>query len=496
VRERLPREALASMEAISYKSSDGLEIPAYLTIPPGVEAKNLPLVVAPHGGPWVRDDWGYDTIAQFLANRGYAVLQPNYRASTGYGKKFLDAGNGQWGRKMQDDLTWGVQHLVERGIADPARVGIMGGSYGGYATLAGVTFTPDLYAAAVSIVGPSNLLTLLESIPPYWEAGRIMMYRRMADPRTPQGRELLERESPLFSADHIHTPLMVVQGANDPRVNKAESEQIVVALRDRGFAVEYILAPDEGHGFARPVNSMAMMMAAEKFLAKHLGGRYQEGGTPEVVTRLSELVVDPARVVLAPKIDAASVGAPEVVASLRPGTYRYKSTIEVGGQQIGLDSRVEVKESEDAYVVTESISSPMFESVDTATLDRKTLVLRKRSVHSGEMDVDVDFSDASKAGGLVFADGPGSGLVIACLPLADGYTTVYRTFDVQQEKTKLMRLAVLETDGIRLKVETKPADGSAGLTTLWIDVKARKPVKVQSVLPELGGAVMTSELVE
>jgi len=496
VRERLPREALASMEAIAYLSSDGLEIPAYLTIPRGAEPRNLPLVVVPHGGPWVRDDWGYDTMAQFLANRGYAVLQPNYRGSTGYGKRFLDASNGQWGRKMQDDLTWGVKHLVGRGIADPARVGIMGGSYGGYATLAGVAFTPDLYAAAVSIVGPSNLLTLLESIPPYWEAGRIMMYRRMADPRTPEGRELLEQESPLFSADHIHTPLMVVQGANDPRVNKAESEQIVVALRDRGFAVEYVLAPDEGHGFARPVNNMALMMAAEKFLAKHLSGRYQEGGTSDVVTRLNELVVDPATVVLAPKIDAASVGVPEVVASLQPGMYRYKSMIELGGQQIGLDSCVEVKESEDAYIVTESISSPMFESVDTATLDRKTLMLRKRSMHSGEMDIEVDFSDASKAGGPVFADGPGSGLVIACLPLAEGYTTVYRTYDVQTEKAKLMRLAVLETDGSRLKVETKPADGGAGLTTLWIDVRARKPVKVQSVLPELGGAVMTSELTE
>jgi dipeptidyl aminopeptidase/acylaminoacyl peptidase len=489
VRERLPRAPLAGMQAIRYPSSDGVEIPAYLTLPNGVAPANLPLVVVPHGGPWVRDEWSYDTIAQFLANRGYAVLQPNYRGSTGYGKSFLDASNGEWGRKMQDDLTWGVQHLMERGIADAARVGILGGSYGGYAVLAGVAFTPDVYAAAVSIVGPSNLLTLLESIPAYWEAGRIMMYRRMADPRTPEGRELLESESPLFSAAHIRTPLMVVQGANDPRVNKAESEQIVVALRDRGFPVEYLLADDEGHGFARPVNNMALMMAAEKFLAKHLGGRYQEGGTPEVTARLGELTVDPGTVVLAQKIDPASVGVPEVVAGLEPGTYRYNAVIAIGGQQVGLSVTTEVSDAEAGYLVTESIDSPMVQSTDTATLDRKSLAVLKRSLREGEVAVDADL-----AGEKVFGDGPGAWFVIACLPLAEGYTVVYRTFDIQQQKAKLMRLTVAGPDAGALKVEVVPADGSAGQTTLWIDTARRKPVKVQSVLPELGGAIMTLEL--
>ena len=177
------------------------------------------------------------------------MLQPNFRGSTGYGKKFLNAGNKQWGDKMQDDLTWGVKYLVAQGIVDPKRVGIMGGSYGGYATLAGVAFTPDLYAAAVAIVAPSNLITLLETIPPYWESGRMIFHTRMGDPTTPEGKKQLERQSPLNSADKIKTPLLVVQGANDPRVKKAESEQIVIALRDRGFPVEYIVAPDEGHGF-------------------------------------------------------------------------------------------------------------------------------------------------------------------------------------------------------------------------------------------------------
>lgn len=296
VREKLDRKALAPMTAIRYRSSDGLEIPAYLTLPKGVPAKNLPLVVNPHGGPWGRNVWGYNTYAQFLANRGYAVLQPNFRASTGYGKKFLNAGNNEWGEKMQDDITWGVKYLVDKGIVDAKRVGIMGGSYGGYAALAGVTFTPDLYAASVAIVPPSNLQTLLESIPPYWEAVRETFYKRMGDPRTPEGLAQMKRQSPHAHADKIKTPLMVVQGANDPRVKQRESDQIVVALRDRKYPVEYILAPDEGHGFARPVNNMAMIAAAEKFLAKHLGGRFQGSMTPEVAKRLKEITVDPATV--------------------------------------------------------------------------------------------------------------------------------------------------------------------------------------------------------
>ena len=299
VREKLPRESLAEMKLVSYQSSDGLKIAAYLTLPKGIPAKNLPAIIFPHGGPWGRDTWGYNPYAQFFANRGYAVLSMNFRGSAGYGKKFLDAGNNGWGRKMQDDVTWGAKYLIGEGIADPKRVGIFGGSYGGYATLAGVAFTPDVYAAAVDLFGPSNLITLLNSIPPYWEAGRQMFYRRMGNPTTPEGKALLVERSPLTSAAKIKTPLMIAQGANDPRVNHAESEQIVIALRDRGFPVEYLLIPDEGHGFARPVNNMASLMATEKFFAKYLGGRYQEGGTPEVVARLKQVTVDPKTMALA-----------------------------------------------------------------------------------------------------------------------------------------------------------------------------------------------------
>jgi len=293
IREELPRASLSERKPYHFKSSDGLDIPAYLTLPKGLAAKNLPLIVLPHGGPWGRDSAGYDTFAQFLANRGYAVLQPNFRASTGYGKKFLNAGNGEWGRKMQDDLTWGVKALVADGTADPKRVGIFGGSYGGYATLAGVAFTPDVYAAAVAYVAPSNLITLLDAIPPYWEAGRKQMYTRMGDPTTAEGKALLTAESPLTKAKAIVTPLMVVQGKNDPRVNVRESNQIVAAVRDNGKPVEYLVAPDEGHGFARPINNLALVTSMEGFFAKYLGGRYQKDVPTDVAERLKVLTVDP-----------------------------------------------------------------------------------------------------------------------------------------------------------------------------------------------------------
>jgi len=293
IREELPRTSLSERKPYHFKSSDGLDIPAYLTLPKGLPAKNLPLIVFPHGGPWGRDSFGYDTFAQFLANRGYAVLQPNFRASTGYGKKYLNAGNGEWGRKMQDDLTWGVKALAADGTADAKRAGIAGGSYGGYATLAGVAFTPDVYAAAFSIVGPSNLITLLDAIPPYWEAGRKQMYTRMADPTTPAGKELLTEESPLTKAKSIVTPLVVVQGKNDPRVNIRESNQIVAAVRDNNKPIEYLVAPDEGHGFARPINNLAMVTKMEEFFAKYLGGRYQHDVSEEIAARLKVLTVDP-----------------------------------------------------------------------------------------------------------------------------------------------------------------------------------------------------------
>lgn len=293
---------LAQMEAISYKSSDGLTIPGYLTIPVGAEKRNLPLVVLVHGGPkGPRDYWGYDPYVQMLANRGYAVLQPNFRASGGYGKAFLNAGDRQWGKLMQDDITWGVKHLVNKGYVDSKRVAIMGGSYGGYATLAGLTFTPEVYACGVDIVGPSNLFTLIDSVPPYWEAFRKSLYEMVGDPNTEEGKKLMREASPLFSVNKIVKPLLIVQGAHDPRVKQAESDQIVVAMRDSGKPVEYILADDEGHGFRKPVNNMAMWAAAEKFLANYLKGRYQESMPEEVEKRLKEMTQDVSKVTYTPE---------------------------------------------------------------------------------------------------------------------------------------------------------------------------------------------------
>jgi dipeptidyl aminopeptidase/acylaminoacyl peptidase len=288
---------LSPMTPITYKSSDGLEIPAYLTVPVGSKGKNLPVVILVHGGPkGPRDNWGYNSIAQFLANRGYAVLQPNFRASGGYGKKFLNAGDLQWGKLMQDDITWGVKHLIKKGIADKDKVAIMGGSYGGYATLAGLAFTPDVYACGVDIVGPSNIFTLLESVPAYWESFRASLYKMTGDPNTEEGKKRIQESSPLFSAHKIVKPLLIIQGANDPRVKQAEADQIVVSLRDKGKQVGYLLANDEGHGFRKPVNSMAMYAETEKFLAGILGGRYQKEMPENVVKRLEEIRVDIAKV--------------------------------------------------------------------------------------------------------------------------------------------------------------------------------------------------------
>jgi dipeptidyl aminopeptidase/acylaminoacyl peptidase len=518
--EKLPRNDLAEMRSVAYKSSDGLEIPAYLTLPKGVPPTNLPAIVLPHGGPWGRDQWGYNPLAQFFANRGYAVLMPNFRGSTGYGRKFLDAGNLEWGRKMQDDLTWGLKYMVAQGIADPKRVGILGGSYGGYAVLAGVAFTPDLYAAGVDIVGPSNLITLLESIPPYWESIRKMFAVRMGDSTTPEGKKVLMDASPLNSAAAIKTPLLVAQGANDPRVNRREAEQIVVALRDKGFNVEYILVPDEGHGFARPINNMALFMAAEKFLAEHLGGRYQEGGTPEEVARLKEITVDPKTVVLAKKVDPGSVGVPRPAVELKPGAYHYQVKIEVNGQQIALKVATTVQDAGNAVTVTETTETPQGTATDIATLDRTSLVLEKRSVKQGPMAIDIDFADnkaagkmsmngqdrpiAADLGGPLFGDAAGGDLVIGCLPLADGYTTTIRNFDIQTQKVKFIQLAVAGAESVTVpagtfdayRVEVSAAEGAVDKKTIWVAKDSHKVVKVKAVLASMGGAVMTQELGE
>jgi dipeptidyl aminopeptidase/acylaminoacyl peptidase len=273
---------LAEVKPLVITSRDGLKINSFLTLPVGVEPKNLPMVLFPHGGPWSRDGWGLNPYAQWLANRGYAVLQPNFRGSTGYGKKFLNAGNKQWGLQMHDDLIDAVNWAVKEGYADPGKIGIMGGSYGGYCALAGITFTPDVFACAVDICGPSNIRTLLKSIPPYWKTDLSTFKVRIGDVDDPGDAGLIAKASPLNSADRIIRPLLIGQGANDPRVKPAEAEQIVSAIERNHGNVVYVMYPDEGHGFARPPNRIDFNARAEAFLGAYLGGRVE----PMVGTRV------------------------------------------------------------------------------------------------------------------------------------------------------------------------------------------------------------------
>jgi dipeptidyl aminopeptidase/acylaminoacyl peptidase len=521
LREKLPRASLAAMTSIRYPSSDGLQIPAYLTLPRGVAAKNLPLVIVPHGGPWARDEWGYDPWAQFLANRGYAVLQPNFRGSTGYGKKFLDAGNKQWGDRMQDDLTWGVKFLASQGTIDAKRVGILGGSYGGYAVLAGVAFTPDVYAAGVSIVGPSNLLTLLNSIPAYWEAGRKVFYERMGDPNTPEGKARLIRQSPLTAAARIKTPLLVIQGANDPRVNKRESDQIVIALRDRHAPVEYLVAPDEGHGFQNPVNNMAAFAAAEKFLATFLAGRFQETMPPAVADRLRQITVDP-KTLKAPEGEALAMPAPAV--PLAPGTSTYRSTIALASQTREMTVTTEIKDDPNGLLITDSATGgaaagPAASVVDTSLVDKATLQLKNRTLAQGANKIEYNVKDgkavgeflvngqsrpfAAEIGGGLFNDGAGFYQSLATLPLAAGYAIAFRSFDVQAQRARTVRLHVTADEPVtvpagtfdcfRMELST-PDDGAR--TTVWVAKSDRRVVKFVGVRPQLQGATLTSELVK
>ncbi len=367
-------------------------------------------------------------------------------------------------------------------------------------------------------MAPSNLITLLDSIPPYWEAGRIMFHERMGNPKTPEGKAQLERQSPLNSAAKIKTPLLVAQGANDPRVKKAESEQIVIALRDRGFPVEYILAPDEGHGFQRPVNSMSLWAASERFFANHLGGRFQEELTPELTKRLAEITVDPKTVVLSKAVETASVGVPKVAFPWSAGTASYQGKIEVGGQTIPLSTTQTIEDQGANWVVTGTAKMPMGDATDITTVDKATLVPRKRVVKQGPAAIELAFADGKatgtvamggdpkpvsvELGGELFADGTGSAEALAALPLAEGYGATYRNFDVRQQKVQLKQAKVTAVESVTVpagtfqawKVEVTSADGEPGQTTIWVAKDTRKVVKVSATLPQMGGAVVTTEL--
>jgi len=526
-RPDLPTEHLAQMKAIKYKAKDGLTIPAYLVLPKGIPANNLPVVVFPHGGPWARDYWGYNANAQFLANRGYAVLLPNFRGSTGYGKKILNAGNKQWGRgTMQQDITDGVNYLISEGIADPKKVAIAGGSYGGYATLAGLAFTPDLYAAGFDIVGPSNIITLLNSIPPYWAPIKKTFANRVGDMDKPEERKMLEEQSPLNYAKNIKAPLYVVQGANDPRVNKAEADQIVVALRDLGRDVEYMVAPDEGHGFAGKENRLAMVVAMEKFFAKHLGGRVQEDVKPEIQKRLDEITVD-IKTVTMPKRESTS--KVQILKSfdgskIQPGSSKYVMKIDTRGQKIEMNVQRDITKSvlngKDVIVVIDAASG-MMGGADTLYVDAATLLPVKRDLKQGQATVHMTFKpdiiEGQIEAGLqkmpinvkldtpVITDGAGLELVLKSLNLTEGYNASVSIFDIMGAKAKPMLISVVGKEKVTFganeydtyKVEFKPVEGEEGAQTIWVDKQLNELVKLEMKLGAMmGGGTVILELVK
>ncbi len=503
---------LSEMQPIRYKSSDGLEIPAYLTVPNGCKPQKLPLVVLVHGGPkGPRDYWGYDSEVQFLANRGYAVLQPNFRASGGYGKKFQNAGDLQWGLLMQDDITWGVKHLIDDGIVDKDKVVIMGGSYGGYATLAGLAFTPEVYAAGVDIVGPSNIFTLLESIPPYWEAGRAFLHGMVGDPNTPEGEKRIREASPLFSADKITKPLLIIQGANDPRVKQAEADQIVVALRDKGQKVSYILANDEGHGFAKPVNKMAMYAEVERFLAPILGGRFQKEMPDDVAKRLKEITVDVKTVVYEPAgvIKAAEV-LPEIDANaLTAGKFNYDMNIAIQDQNIKMTVSRNIEKTSEGWKITEKSSGAMGDASDEAILDKTYKAVTRTITQMGQkikMTYDkksVNIDIAGKPQKIDFknayiASSPAYELLLANMKIKKGEKITLATDDMQMMKAKFIvveHLGEKEIDGVKCEaIQVTVASNKSEKSTYYFTENKKVLHAMESVIPAMQNAKVTMKL--
>jgi dienelactone hydrolase len=499
---------LAPMKPISFKSSDGLSIPAYLTLPVGTNGKNLPLIVIVHGGPkGPRDYWGYNAEVQFLANRGYAILQPNFRSSGGYGKKFLNAGDMQWGKLMQDDITWGVKHLISQGIVNKDKVAIMGGSYGGYATLAGLAFTPDLYACGVDIVGPSNLFTLLESIPAYWESGRAFLYQMVGDPNTEEGKKAIREASPLFSAAKINRPLLIVQGANDPRVKRAEADQIVIALRDKGKKVDYLLAPDEGHGFIKPLNKKAMYAQAEKFLSEILGGRYQAEMEDDVKETLAKLTVDISTVKYEPKKEEKSSGDLPVVKDVwSQMKMDYTMTMEVQGQKITMDMKRTIEPSGTEWLVKDEMTGAMGQMKDAVIfradgspvsremeqMGQKISMTFEKNKATAEMQgkkMDINFK------GPWLADGPGVDLIMAKWPLEEGISIVTEIPDVTSMKAKQVKINLVGKENLNSTIyyvlEMVSTDNESDKTTFRINPNTKMADKMVSVMPAMGGATIT-----
>ncbi len=522
-RPALPSKHLAEMRPIRYEARDGRTIPAYLTVPKGVKHKNLPVIVHPHGGPWARDTWGYDAYAQFFANRGYAVLQPNYRGSTGYGKDFLNAGNKKWGTgAMQHDITDGVRHLIENGIADSTRIGIFGASYGGYATLAGLTFTPDVYAAGASYVGPSNLLTLLNNLPPYWAPVQKTVDKRVGDPDDPADRRRLRRQSPFFHADRIDAPLLVIQGANDPRVKKQESDQIVVAARERGVPVQYLVAPEEGHGFRKEPNRLAAAVQLERFFGAHLGGRVQTDVAPAVQKRLDVLQQDVEAVTLPDTTGrdstAGSSNGLDAMngSALSPTVLDYTTTLKAGARSMDRPTtRTFERTTHDGtstWQVVDGVQGAA--QADTLLLAASTLLPRQRRA-GGQGTVRLTF-DSTRVSGTVAVRGQSQSVmhiadqpvlastahletVLATLPFRAGYTATFPVFQLQQQSVAHMTVRVVGTESVEVPAGTfstyvleTTSDGPGPEGTIYVDQHRPHHVVKANLTVTNGGRTITA----
>lgn len=518
-RPNLNSENLVKMMPVRYKSLDGLQIPAYLSLPPKKDLTGLPAVILVHGGPWARDFWGYHSWAQFLANRGYAVLQVNFRGSTGFGKAFLNAAINEWGEKMQDDLTAGAHFLIENNYADPDKIAIMGGSYGGYATLAGLCFTPDVYAAGVSIVGPSNLFTLLETIPPYWESARVMFHKRMGNPTTKEGREQLQRQSPFFHADKIQAPLLVAQGANDPRVKKSESDQIVIAMRDLDLPVEYLNFPDEGHGFANPKNNMAFIAAMEAFLAKHIGGRYQNAIPEDLSAILDTARVDIKSLQMPELISSEQRQAPLPELTKKPVTQslRYGITLSLQDQKFEFNLDRSITSENNLLTITDASQSPAGKMSDQAVLDIESMLPVRRIIDQDPLYIRAQFAGNKVLGSitmedneqplnleydrLFICDGPVLDSWVSCLPQEDIQSHYFHVLNLQTQQLQLYKLESTGSEnieGYHCNTFTLTAmEGPEQTFRYWVSATAN-PLMVRKLynMPQMGGATMDIRLTE
>ncbi|MEM7019516.1 MAG: alpha/beta fold hydrolase [Pseudomonadota bacterium] len=521
----LPSEHLAPMKSVHYMARDGIKIRGYLVTPEGVEARNLPTIIYPHGGPWERDIWGYHPFAQFFANRGYAVLLPNYRGSTGYGKAFLNAGDNQWGTGiMQNDISDAAAYLIKSGVADPNQIAIAGGSYGGYAALAGLAFTPGLYAAGISIAGPSNIATLINSIPAYWTAGVHELHMRVGDPDNAEDAIRLASQSPLFHAKNISAPLLFIQGAKDTRAKKEETDQIVVTMRDLDIPVEYVLATNEKHGFQGWPNQLAMYAAIESFLAKHLEGRSQTAMSRRLTQHLKTLQVDIDRLIRPELLNSVTVAIPDNSASLA-SERKYTSRIQIGDRTINLEVFMDITREEHAdkpvWRVEARTRADKNTSQDIALLAIDDLKIVHRKFTQGPLKGTIDYSPDEINGTIrrlgrddvplhmkldepVFGNDAAMQVLLENLPFAADYRASGNTYDLN---THLIQRWLFEFEGEEvikvpagtfetLAIKFSNTDGSSG--KMWITQdKPRYAVKTEMNLPAtMGSGISTTVLKE